>query len=259
MGKRQGDHRMIPAVLILVLSFQGPPHDSEALRRHVVDLGSGKAEVREAALLALKDLPFSKGEELQAFAKAETDPEKRERVKEAIRHLAGKESESLFGEGRLAESLLKLAESQGAQDARSEADRRSALAKEFLRTFFEDSTTPGSRIAYPSGVLAELREKHGRYALPALLASLKGPNGYDAVQLLKRGLGDDVLPFLCGFLRRKDCPVALELCAVFEVYGPDPRIVKALKSVLIDQDREEAVRQASRKALRQLRVIEEEK
>jgi hypothetical protein len=117
---------------------------------------------------------------------------------------------------------------------------------------------PGKRILYPPRQMKELRENHGRWALIPLIEALHGQHSQDAANFIKLGLSADAIPALCGNLKSPDGPSTTGVCYLLGVLGGSDAI-KTLRSVMEDPKRNEETRKEARNALRQLRVIEDDK
>jgi hypothetical protein len=250
---------MMVLLIALGILCQDAPQSEEDFRGQIRDLGSDQVKIRERALVALKNLPYARTDEVRKLAGLEADVEKRERLLEVVRCLIAKHSAVLFQEGKLKESLLKKAEAEGAQDPQTEMERRIRLARTFLVECFERYDDPGKKIIYAPNVLNELREKHGRYALPELLQSLRGPHSHDAFEFIRLGLRSDVVPFLCGFLKQKDCPMTYEVCALLGGMGGGDLTLSTLKLVMDDPSRDAPTRHDAKGALIQLKYLEADK
>lgn len=245
------------ALTVSWLILQVSSQDAETLRRAVAELGDDRAEVRDKATAALQKLPFHFKEELRALRKSETDPEKLSRLDTVLRHLARKEGESLFQEGKLKPALLKFAEAEGASDLPAEVERRTQSARQFLEKCFESS--PAKEILFPPEEMREMREKHGRWAVAPLMELLGTGAGVGAYTFIKKGLDFDVIPVLCAALKEPDWRSTNAICNMLAGLGGNPLSIKTLRSVMEDKGRSESTREAAEAALWNLGVIRENK
>jgi hypothetical protein len=244
---------MMPALAVSWILLQAASQDAETFRRAVAELGNERVEVRDKASTALQNLPFRFAEELKTLRKAEADSEKQQRLDTVIRHLARKEGESLFGEGKLKPALLKFAEAEGASDLQAEVDRRTKSARAFLEKCFEQP--PGKQILFPPQEMQELRQKHGKWAVAPLIEFLGTRETYGAYRFIKDGLDFDVVPVLCAAVKEPDGLATNPLCNMLGALGGNPLTVKTLRSLMEDTGRSESTRKAAEAALREMGVI----
>lgn len=224
--------------------------DPDAIRR----LGDPDVAVRDQATATLKQLPVARSEDLRKLAKGETDPERRGRLLAVVRHLAGRESEALYQDGRLEESLLKLAESEGAAEPAEEVGRRLAAARTSLKDIWTHDAEPGCKILFPDGQRDEVRS-HGRYALLPLIEGLSGSHAFSAHYMLTHWIPDPV-PALCGQLRGKEVPSAQGACHILGWFQ-DARSVAMLRSIRNDPARSASLRDCALDVLQNTRVYPE--
>jgi len=253
---------MVLFVLALCLAGQdkSAPSDEEKIQQSVADLGNEDVDVRNKATAFLKSLPFRHIETFRLQAKTEQDAEKKTRLGTIVRHLAGKQGEALYREGKLSEALLLLAEAGGAADPAAEVERRStgirqALLKEFA--LFPD----GGRRHYSPEVFREFRVQHGRWALPVLIEFLdpQGKYSLDAFQFLQHAMGQDAIPVVCARLKSAEEPRTYLYCDFLAMVGGSSDLaIKTLRTVMDDAQRTAVTRRCARNALVYLKVIESE-
>jgi hypothetical protein len=177
-------------------------------------LRSDDPAVRDGAEAALKTLPLVRTADLRTARSAEKDPEVRARLQAIVAHRVRRESEALYQDGRLVDSLKKELEAEGVVEVEVEHARRwKAARKSFDGCLPIQSELPIKVILDPAGDAAALLKAHGRWALAVPIDALRDDQGfeawYHAFQILRK-CGKDLRPTVRAALRTSGGDAKLE-------------------------------------------------
>ncbi len=239
---------MVGILGVLVL-LGGLAQDSDTLlperiRSHVRDLSSDEPEIRERAENELKRIGPSALATLDKLLPDAKDSDTRLRIQGVIKGLWVLKSDALLGEGRLQDALMALATAENPDDPKGHSEKRIAEARKDVAPEVSPPNE-GKRVSNARSTAKALREKHGRWALPALLDSLlpKVPDtSVEGLELLKYW-GVDAIPALVASLREKNEEFVSVVVEALHIMGRgDPVVRKELSKLAQDKSRSEKLR-----------------
>jgi hypothetical protein len=162
----------------------------------------------------------------------------------------------LLSEGKLQESLLAQATAEHGEDPVAFRERRILEARKELQGQLPKVDEPKTIREWPA-IAKSLRDKHGRWCLPAIMDCLN-PEGIDdpasAMQLL-RYWGADAMPPLLALLRERNERYVYVVCEVLMVLGRGrPEVARELTRLYNDEARSQKLREYAKDILLELGV-----
>jgi hypothetical protein len=172
------------------------------------------------------------------------ESETRLRIQGVIKDLWMMKSEALFAEGQLQDALLAHATAENPSDPKGHREKRINEARKDLAPLLSQPGEEKKVRDLPTSAKV-LREKHGRWALPALLDCLNpaaANSPADGIDLLKFWRGDSIPPLVAS-LKEKDEKFVHVVCEALHTMGRGyPVVLKELSNLAQDKSRSERLR-----------------